>query len=126
MAKAITTGTWNYRIMVDEYKGEKYFEIHEVHYSKDKKPQAYTTEPVSVHSDTKKGIKWVLEKMLEACDKPILWKGSRWPQEYNGRIPKAVTHEVVKQAMKATVHDVIVPKVVRDGIVKRGKIHENH
>lgn len=89
MRKKKTVNTWNHRIMVSEHKGEKFFEIHEVHY-KDGVPDSYTADAISVHGDSLSSIGVVLNMMITACDKPALWKGKRWPQEYTGKIPKLI------------------------------------
>lgn len=77
---------WNHRVLATEYiyedgRREIYFEIHEVYY-KGEKPDGYTRNPVSVGSDSMEGIQWTLEMMMECLNKPILWSGDRFPEEY--------------------------------------------
>jgi len=73
---------WNYRILAKEYNDEVYFQIHEVYYDSNEKPNGYTENPISVGAETVDGIKWVLSKMAEAYEKPILWCGDKFPNEY--------------------------------------------
>lgn len=73
---------WNHRILASEQDGETYLEIHEVHYKKDK-PVSYTANAITVGAEDLKGITWVLDKMKECMKKPILWKGDKFPNEYN-------------------------------------------
>jgi len=74
---------WNHRILAHEHKGEIYLEIHEVYYDKDGKPTGYTKNGVTVGDEELKGIIWVLNKMVDATEKPILWAGDKFPQKYN-------------------------------------------
>lgn len=78
-----TGGHWNHRLMVEQTDEEVYFSIHEVHYDMNGKLKGYTEKPVSVTSESLEGVKWVLDKMAECLQKPILWSGDKWPQEYN-------------------------------------------
>lgn len=73
---------WNYRVMVSEHKGEYYFEIHEVHYKKDK-PVSYSTNPAVLGSEYPYSLLWTLGEMSKAIvDKPVLWKGELFPEEF--------------------------------------------
>lgn len=81
---------WNYRVIktklqyIDEttighpISETEYYAIHEVHYENDK-PRSYTSNPVKPEAfmefeDSKPlaDIRWQLEKMLVALDKPVL------------------------------------------------------
>lgn len=64
--------SWNHRILAHKDGDEMYFEIHEVYYDKEGKPDSYTANGVSVGAESLDGIKWVLDKMKECLDKPIL------------------------------------------------------
>ncbi|NJO61077.1 MAG: hypothetical protein HC836_23285 [Richelia sp. RM2_1_2] len=71
--------TWNYRVVSkpntchltkDE---EPYFcGIHEVYYDTDGNITACTENPVEVVGSDMEEIRWVLSKMSEALDKPVL------------------------------------------------------
>jgi hypothetical protein len=63
---------WNHRVLAHKDGDEMYFQIHEVYYDKDGKPDSYTANGVSVGHESLDGIKWVLDKMKECLDKPIL------------------------------------------------------
>lgn len=92
--------SWNYRILAETYhrasegeveyltppeEGEEteyYFQIHEVYYDKDGKAESHTVNPCSIISEQgKDGIRWVLEQMLKALDRPILDK-ENFPNEF--------------------------------------------
>jgi hypothetical protein len=75
--------SWNHRILAHKYGDEMYFQIHEVYYDKDGKPDGYTANGVSVGAESLDGIKWVLNKMKECVNKPILLADD-FPNEYNG------------------------------------------
>tara|TARA_R110001632_G_scaffold51400_1_gene128130 strand:+ start:8251 stop:8493 length:243 start_codon:yes stop_codon:yes gene_type:complete len=74
---------WNHRILAHKDGDEMYFQIHEVYYDKDGKPDGYTANAVSVGAESLDGIKWVLDKMKECVNKPILLADD-FPNEYNG------------------------------------------
>mgnify|MGYP001030655988 FL=1 len=63
---------WNHRILAHKDGDEMYFQIHEVYYDKDGKPDGYTANGVSVGAESLDGINWVLDKMKECLEKPIL------------------------------------------------------
>lgn len=74
---------WNHRILAKTYQEEVYLQMYEVYYDKDGKPDGYTANPVTIGSETLKGIKWTLARMKEATKKPILWADEgKFPQEY--------------------------------------------
>lgn len=69
--------SWNYRVIefVDE-AGEPWRAIHEVHYDPEGNPNGYGEEPAAVTSTddagTNASLSWVLDRMREALDKPVL------------------------------------------------------
>lgn len=72
---------WDYRILAHKRNGEVYLLIHEVYYDKEGKPSGYTENPISVGSETVKGITRKLNKILECRTKPILWADKKFPGE---------------------------------------------
>ena len=74
---------WNYRILAHKDVDEMYFQIHEVYYDENGKPNSYTANSVSVGAESLDGIKSVLNKMKECANKPILLADD-FPNEYNG------------------------------------------
>lgn len=74
--------TWNYRILAHKDKNEWFFEIHEVYYDNNGKPEGYTENGVSVGGESLKGIEWTLDKMKECVNKPILLAGDKFPMEF--------------------------------------------
>lgn len=79
--------TWNYRVLVKEYKDEfgnveQEFAVHEVYYNEDRKPIAYRETPSSVIADSKLNLLSVINVMKEGVKKPILWFGERFPEIY--------------------------------------------
>ena len=70
--------SWNYRVIRKTYKKketlleEECFNIHEVYYDKEGYIISLTKNPVSVGAESLEGLEWVLSKMKEALDKPVL------------------------------------------------------
>ena len=64
--------SWNYRILQYPDGEDNFFQIHEVYYNDKGEPNSYTANGVTVAGESKESLKWVLEKMEEALDKPIL------------------------------------------------------
>ena len=72
---------WNYRVMAKEYKGETWFDIHEIYYKNDI-PVSYSEDPAIIGGDSLNDINNVLSLMTECLKKPILWYGEKFPEEY--------------------------------------------
>jgi hypothetical protein len=69
------TWTWNHRVIRSvEPDGTEFFGVHEVHYDDDGKPSLYSADPVAVCGGALDEIRWTLDRMREAVDKPILSK----------------------------------------------------
>ena len=62
---------WNYRVIRHSSPTETWLGIHEVHMNGDE-ITGWTEEPASVTDDTAESLRWQLNKMLEALNKPIL------------------------------------------------------
>lgn len=79
---------WNYRVMAKEFDcGTIELDIYEVYYDENDIPNGYTNNSVSpggynVKLNGLNDIKQALELMIKALDKPILWYGDKFPQEY--------------------------------------------
>ncbi len=73
---------WNHRVIKKVVDGEEIYSIHEVYYDQDGKLRTYTEQPIGVVSETLKGAKWVLNRMLAALKKPILLE-SDFPNSSN-------------------------------------------
>lgn len=68
---------WNYRVFKQNVKEEEdfvpEFTIREAYYSEGEDfPWGFTQGAKAASSEDLEGLKWVLQKMLEACDKPIV------------------------------------------------------
>jgi hypothetical protein len=74
---------WNHRVLAHKHNNEIYFKIHEVYYDAIGKPDGYTANAVCVSAEDINSIIWTLDKMKECIEKPILWAGSKFPQEFN-------------------------------------------
>ena len=74
-------GTWNYRLLAKEHKGEWEFKICEVYYNLDGVPKSHTENAIRIVSDDVSGIKWQLNRMAEALKKPVLFWGDKFPKE---------------------------------------------
>jgi hypothetical protein len=64
--------TWNHRVVKKNYDGEIQYGIHEAFYNDKDELINITVDPVEVASETIEGLRWTLQKMLEALDKPII------------------------------------------------------
>ena len=77
--------SWNHRVILHEagqskdnpdLKWDEHLAIHEVYYDKNDNPVSVTKESINIIGDEGKdsliAIKWTLEKMIEALQKPIL------------------------------------------------------
>ena len=62
--------SWNHRVL----RNKKYdwVAVHEVYYSPEGKIDGYSKNPVTIGADDIEGIKWQLDRIREACDKPII------------------------------------------------------
>lgn len=68
---------WNYRILAKEIDNDISFSIHEVHYDDNGIPVGFTENPTDVltyssYGDPVESIKWILDAMRLASEKPIL------------------------------------------------------
>lgn len=69
--------SWDYRVIefVDP-DGSPWQAIHEVHYGDGDTPRSYSDNPAAVVSSdsggNEAGLRWVLDRMAEALDKPVL------------------------------------------------------
>jgi len=73
--------SWNYRVFKTIHENSTEYDIREIYYESgnDKNPTAYTADPVKpeafwedVNSTPIDDLRWQLEQMLEALDKPVL------------------------------------------------------
>lgn len=63
---------WNHRVVKHTHPcGSVELAIHEAHYD-GKVAEAITTDPTAPVADSVDELRWVLEKMIEALDKPVL------------------------------------------------------
>jgi hypothetical protein len=78
--------TWNHRLLATEYESvgskETYFQIHEVYYDEDGKPNGYTANPITIGGDSIDGLRWTVDRIKECLEKPILWGDDRFPEVY--------------------------------------------
>lgn len=58
---------WNHRVM--DHK--TYVGIHEVYYDENGEPMSWSKEP-DIVADNVEDLRWLLQKMLESLDKPML------------------------------------------------------
>lgn len=76
--------TWNYRLMVHpDGSGGMWFEIHEVYYDENGKPGSYTINPADVSGGNIDDIMFSLNAMKEVLNRPILWLGDKFPEEFD-------------------------------------------
>lgn len=103
--------SWNHRILAHKHKEDVHFQVHEVYYTNGI-ADAYTKDPVTVNSDTIKGVYWCLNKMLEATKKPVLWAGENFPNECKVKY--------VCDLCGKDTFDKPMPHVCKNGLRKRG------
>lgn len=76
---------WNYRLVQTQELGEVTVELCEVYYDHDKVPRGYYQAKIMATPDTdgdpKASIRWTLDRMQEAVQKPIL----KYPQDFTGK-----------------------------------------
>lgn len=68
------SNTWNYRVVRHKSQREgwpDHLQIHEVHYENDK-PVSVSADGARIGGDNVDEIKWALERIREALEKPIL------------------------------------------------------
>lgn len=75
--------SWNHRILAHKSHRRVYFSIHEVYYDTKGKPDAYTSNAITVEGDSIESIEWTLKKMKKCLKKPILWGGVKFPKKYS-------------------------------------------
>ena len=74
--------SWNYRILAHKDGDDWFFQIHEVYYDEEGKAHSYTANGVSVGAESIEDINWVLDKMKECVNKPIL-SVDNFPNEWS-------------------------------------------
>lgn len=79
--------SWNYRVMAQTQslpgaEPYMYFTIHEVYYNDQDKPNGYSENAIAPSGESPEELGWTLRKMREAIEKPVLWYGDRFPEEY--------------------------------------------
>ena len=73
--------TWNYRILAFEHREVIIFSICEVYYDKNGKPDGYAESSRS-RFESVEDIKKEVLYYQEALEKPVLYAGNKFPQEY--------------------------------------------
>lgn len=74
--------TWNVRLLAYKHEDEITLIAHEVFYDEAGAPNGHTKEPTTVRGETVEEILEYLDKVKTATEKPILWAGDRFPEEY--------------------------------------------
>jgi hypothetical protein len=64
--------SWNYRVIRQTKGVETFLAIHEVYLDSVGNPTAITKEPVEVMGENEDELRWVLDRMREALDRPVL------------------------------------------------------
>ncbi len=73
--------SWNHRLLAHKDGEDYYYQIHEVYYDEKGKPNGYTERGISVGGDNLEGVNWVLDRMRECLNKPIL-SVDNFPKEH--------------------------------------------
>lgn len=86
--------TWNYRLMARKYpNGEITVCMYNVYYDKDGIPSSYSYVQTYIEAEVEDGDKnqslsiyqhfhEEMQRTVDAMDKPILWYGENFPNEY--------------------------------------------
>lgn len=75
---------YNFRVLAHLVGRTVVFQIHDVYYNdEDGSPEGYNMESAKLKTRDVKDFRLMLEKMYECLDKPILWSGDRFPEEFN-------------------------------------------
>ena len=64
--------SWNYRVVKKADRLGNYFEIHEVYYDDNGNPNGWTEDAIKPYGVDLDDLRWVLEHMVTALDKPVL------------------------------------------------------
>ena len=78
---------WNYRVVRNNSDEWEEFSIREVYYEKDGSVQGITVDAIAPISESVEGLREVLQRMLEACEKDVLVTHSL-NDAINMRMPK--------------------------------------
>lgn len=79
--------SWNHRVLVTDCgDGELWFLIHEVYYDDNNIPNGYTASGAVVGGYDLVDIQWDLDRFQECLNKPFLWSGDRFPEEFKGEL----------------------------------------
>ena len=85
--------TWNYRVMAHEEGEDIWFQVHEVYYDKNGKPNSYTEEAATSGGfnidelvEDERGISDAIRNSQLAYFKKrnqsIIWAGKKFPEDY--------------------------------------------
>lgn len=72
--------SWNHRVLAHTDKDEIYYQIHEVYYDQDGKPDGYTADAIGIGGETLEEISLTLDRMKECIGKPII-SAENFPNE---------------------------------------------
>ena len=91
--------SWNYRILAHEDL-DTYFQIHEVYYNEEGKPDAHAKCGAIIGTDILSEMKDEIDLISSCLSKPVLWAGNRFPEEY-------------KETVKGSKQRIELPKVLK-------------
>jgi hypothetical protein len=72
---------FNYRLLAHKDGEDDYFQIHEVYYDENGKPESYTKNGIPVGGNDIGELRWVLNEMENCLKEPIL-SVENFPNEY--------------------------------------------
>jgi len=64
--------TWNHRVIRHVLLEDTWLAIHEVHYDEDGEPNGCTKEPIQIIQEDLDAIKWEIDKIKSALEKPVI------------------------------------------------------
>lgn len=72
---------WNYRVLAFKEEDETFFQVRDVYYDDEGKPNGYSSVSSNISSDTVEGLKQNLKRIEECFEKPTL-SGDNFPEEW--------------------------------------------
>ncbi len=68
--------SWNLRVFAEDYDGEVWLDVYEVHHDSNGNIIGYTASPITIGGESTEAIRWQLDRIRDCLDKPILDKNN--------------------------------------------------
>lgn len=96
---------WNYRLCAEDFRDDILFSLREVYYDDNGIPTSYSAQPMDsfylseneyLSGTPQQDFLEYIELIKQAAEKPILWIGDRWGEEYKEMKPEATNPNFTK------------------------------